>query len=384
VVQLIYTTSAFTPEGTAAPDVPLLLDEEMRLIEPACLWFFNIALVRGRTRSPNTWRSYAEAIYDWFQTCSANSWKWDDITDDQIAAYRNRMLTGPSSYTGKPYSRRTINGRLRRIMLFYKWCFRNGRIKALPFEYEQVSLGGTANTKLLAHLSANLNAVTANVLTVRERAHYPVALEPKQLRKIYEHLSQRDRLIAQWAVTTGLRRFEVLALTQHSIPETKRMSDQGMLIPMSIKTTKGGKPRNVYPSIRLVDRTNDYIYEERAAIIRRLRKKPGYVPPAALWLSKDGTPLSKGSLYKNYRNACKKAGADATFHDLRHTFSIKILAALQRQAKQRPDFDLNPLKVLQILLGHAHYSTTEIYLESLHLDMESIEDVVQALYESLI
>ena len=34
-----------------APDVPMLLDGGMRLIEPACLWLMHIALVRGRTRS---------------------------------------------------------------------------------------------------------------------------------------------------------------------------------------------------------------------------------------------------------------------------------------------------------------------------------------------
>jgi integrase len=115
-----------------------------------------------------------------------------------------------------------------------------------------------------------------------------------------------------------------------------------------------------------------------------MRAKSGYVTPTALWLSKDGTALSKGALHKNYSKACKEAGVEATFHDLRHTFAINMLALLQRQLKQSVDLDLNPLKALQKLLGHANISTTEIYLEALHLDLESIENIVQELFESLI
>ena len=42
----------------------MLVDREMRLIEPACAWLLHVALVRGRTRSRETWRTYGEALYD--------------------------------------------------------------------------------------------------------------------------------------------------------------------------------------------------------------------------------------------------------------------------------------------------------------------------------
>jgi len=42
----------------------------MRLVEPACAWLMHVALVRGRTRSPQTWRAYGEALYDWWQGVS--------------------------------------------------------------------------------------------------------------------------------------------------------------------------------------------------------------------------------------------------------------------------------------------------------------------------
>jgi integrase len=382
--QLIYTDTTFRPEGNPSPGVPLLLDEEMCLIEPVCLWFFHIALVRGRTRSPNTWRSYAEAIYDWFQTCFFNNWQWDSVTEYHLSAYRNSMLFALSSYTGKPYAVRTVNGRLRRIAMFYKWALVRSYISTLPFEYEPVNIRGMADKKLLSHLNVSPNEIKTNNLTVRERAHYPKAIQPDQLKSIFQYLCPRDQLIVKWAVTTGLRLFEVLGLNQYQIPESKKRKDDSKLIPITVTTTKGGAPRQIYVSLKLLDRTNDYIYEERAAIIRRMRGKGGYVSSAALWLSKNGTALSKGALHKNYSKACKKAGVQATFHDLRHTFAINMLRLLKRHLELNVDTDLNPLKALQKLLGHANISTTEIYLEALHLDMESIEDIVQDVFESLV
>jgi integrase/recombinase XerD len=79
VAELVFSTSSFCPFGLANPRVPILLDAQMRLIEPPCAWFLHLALVQGRTRSPATWRTYAEALYDWWQTCEANGWSWDRV-----------------------------------------------------------------------------------------------------------------------------------------------------------------------------------------------------------------------------------------------------------------------------------------------------------------
>jgi len=380
---LFYTTQDFDPEGNPSPGVPLLLDDDMRLIEPACLWFFRLALINGRTRSPSTWRSYAEALYDWFQTCAANGWQWDQVTEQHLAAYRNRMLAGPSSCTGQPFSLRTVNGRLRRVIMFYRWALRQKFISELPCEYEDVRVSGRSQRDRLAHVEVNPGVAKANVLTVREQVRFPHALTPDELHRIQRHLCRRDRLIVQWAVTTGVRRKEVLGLTHHLIPATQHLSDGRGLIPIQITVTKGDQPRYIHPPVRLLDRTNDYLSEERAALIKRHRSTTGYVTPTALWLSEQGTPLSKEALHKNFRIACRKAGATATFHDLRHTFAITMLANLQRQVARNPSLNLNPLKTLQVLLGHAHLSTTEIYLQALEPNMEMIEESIEALYENM-
>ena len=76
MVDLLFTTDAFAPHGLPRLGVPMLLDREMRLIEPACAWLLHVALVRGRTRSQQTWRTYGEVLYDWWQTLEANGWAW--------------------------------------------------------------------------------------------------------------------------------------------------------------------------------------------------------------------------------------------------------------------------------------------------------------------
>ena len=68
MAQLLFSTPTFRPDGSSVENVPMLLDARMRLVEPACAWLMHVALVRGRTRSPQTWRTYAEALYDWWQT----------------------------------------------------------------------------------------------------------------------------------------------------------------------------------------------------------------------------------------------------------------------------------------------------------------------------
>jgi hypothetical protein len=100
-VQLAYTTEAFTHHGVSMACVPVVLTDSMVIAEGPQRWLFHIALDRGRTRSRATWRSYAEALHDWLQTCQVNGWEWDEVEDGHLRAYRNQMLYHPSSVTGR-------------------------------------------------------------------------------------------------------------------------------------------------------------------------------------------------------------------------------------------------------------------------------------------
>jgi hypothetical protein len=166
-MKLAYTNTAFAQHGVPMAGVPVILTDEMVIPGGPQAWLFYIALDRGRTRSPATWRSYAEALFDWLQTCQTNGWKWNGVEEGHLRAYRNQMLYHPSSVTGRAYSTRTVNGRLRRLAMFYNWAFRRGLVGRVPFEYDTVRAPISADAQMLAHLRAG-DTLPALDLTVRE------------------------------------------------------------------------------------------------------------------------------------------------------------------------------------------------------------------------
>ena len=380
MAELVFSTSSFCPFGLANPGVPILLDAQMRLIEPACAWFLHLALVQGRTRVPATWRTYAEALYDWWQTCEANGWGWDSVGYEEVAAYRNRMLSGTSDLTGRPYARSTINARLRIIALFYGWCAQRGLIATVPFTSGEVAVGRARAPSMLRHLDASGGRQKVNELTVRHTRPLPRALPIGEVRRVMAQMGARDRLIVEWALMTGARRMEIAGLKLAQLPATDCVrSEDEPVIPIRLESTKGAKPRQIYPPLALIDRTRAYVHEERAIALRSSRTNSD--AESALFLTEDGRPLGACRIGMIFSEACKRAGVAGTFHALRHTFAGAMLAFLQRQTQRVPE--LNPLLTLQTILGHSDPSTTMIYLRMLATDLTAIENALGDLYGAL-
>ena len=80
----------------------------MRIIEPVFRYLLYIATIPGRTRSPQTVRTYAEHLLDWFDTLEQSDIAWNEIETETLASYRNRHLTQVSQRTKRPYSLSTI------------------------------------------------------------------------------------------------------------------------------------------------------------------------------------------------------------------------------------------------------------------------------------
>jgi site-specific recombinase XerD len=377
-MKLLSTSEAFTHHGVRMPGVPVLIDDEMHIAEGPQRWLFYIALDRGRTRSPATWRSYAEALYDWLQTCQANGWQWDNIEEGHLRAYRNQMLYHPSSVTGRAYSTRTVNGRLRRLAMFYNWAFHRGLVGRVPFEYDTVRARVSADAQLLAHLRTG-DTLPALDLTVREYQTIPTALSVEDLRRVRGHLGFRDALMTDWAVSTGARRAEVLSLTASDIPDSHALGSTPF-VPVPI-TGKGGRRRALQVPLPMIDRTNRYIAEDRLPLLRRRGVDPNAVP--ALWIGTEGKPVTAKTLTKRFASACDKAGVRATFHSLRHTYAIFMLATLTRRLRHEGDGHVNAVKTLQLLLGHASLHTTSTYLNAVRLDPQLLSGSINDLYQAL-
>lgn len=362
---------------------PIIVSEDMAIIEPAFTWLLMLATVPGRSHSPETVRTYGEHLHDWFDTLEQSSLEWQAVTEIEIASWRNRMLGGPSPHTRRPYARSTINDRVRTVCRFYSWAHHTGWIDALPFHFADVRIG-LGRQSFLGHVNPRPGIVAANVLTVAQYERLPRALRVDQLRRLFAHLDAPYRLMGEWALATGMRRKELCGLEAYQIPETAHLeADEHPLMGIGLSITKGDQPRTVYAPIGLVDRTHRYIDEVRTPSIRRLRARNSrYCAPASLFLNREGRPVTRARLTAAMADAFTASGVEGTGHWLRHTFAMTMLARLQGQAQDTPH--INPLKIVQMLLGHRSIQSTAIYLRCIDMYASDLEESVAYLYGAAI
>jgi site-specific recombinase XerD len=120
--------------------------------------------------------------------------------------------------------------------------------------------------------------------------------------------------------------------------------------------------------------------------------------PLWLWLGSDGRPLACSTWQSAFHRAnerCARFDLDLTLspHTLRHCFAVHMLGLLLRQTVRALGMQAdrrfthaqvkrlligNPMRKLQLLLGHAHEETVYIYLDVLD---EAQEIVASALDE---
>jgi site-specific recombinase XerD len=355
----------------------------MAIIEPAFAYLVERAVTLGRSRAAETVRTYGEHLYDWFDALEQSKIAWRDVDETTIASYRNRMLENTSPHTKRPYARSTINDRVRTVCRFYEWAHRHGKIGELPFERINLRTGRSRGG-FLAHLNRAHADRTANALTLAEHQRLPRPLRVDELRQLFSHLTPPYDLMAGWALGAGLRRKEICALELAQIPDTRQFDlDADPLVGLALKITKGDRPRTVYPPLKLIDRTQWYIGEDRARLVRKIsRQNPGYRPSRNLFLNRDGRAITHARLSAAFSVAFAAAGLKGTLHWLRHTFATAMLVRLQREAIR--DGTINPLKIVQVLLGHASIETTAIYLRCVELHGDELADSLSYLYGELI
>lgn len=374
---------ALPGHGDIPTGLPVLVDARMRIIEPAFAYLLELATIPGRSHATETIRTYGEHLHDWFDSLEQSGIAWDRVGEREIAAWRNRMLEGPSPHTKRPYARSTVNDRLRTVCRFYGWAQQRGWIADLPFHFIDVRVQHRRSA-MLGHLDVRPGTVAANVLTVAEHERLPRALRADQLRRLFAHLAPPYDLMASWALVTGMRRLELCALELFQVPETAHLdAAEHPLIGVGLTLTKGGKARTVYPPLRLLDATHRYIDEVRTPLIRRLRRTDRtYAAPSALFLNQRGRAVSRARFTAAMSTAFRAAGVVGSGHWLRHSFAMTMLARLQIQARTTPE--INALKVVQVLLGHSSIASTAIYLRCVEMFAADLEESVAYLHGALI
>ena len=174
----------------------------------------------------------------------------------------------------------------------------------------------------------------------------------EEISRLFTVAPTHYRLLFQWCVTTGSRRFEACSLRIKDLPTSNQIAMQGGgLVPIEL-LRKGSRLLTIQAPAKLVEATQWYILTERPQPADEHARD-------VVFLTRRGNPVSRNALTRAFRRCADEIESEATLHHLRHTFTVQIHNALENyQGKGGP---MNSIKTLQVLLGHANIATTEIY-----------------------
>jgi integrase/recombinase XerD len=183
--------------------------------------------------------------------------------------------------------------------------------------------------------------VAENLSLPRRWKRLPKALSNEEISKLLAPESPAtseslcDQAILELAYASGLRLSELKNLRLEQLHLDARFINV---------IGKGNKERVVPVGRKAVESLNRFIEAGRPKLVTPKS-------PAAVFLTKRGTPFAAVTLWLRIKNRVRRAGVsrNITPHMLRHSFATHLL-------EHGAD-----LRVIQELLGHANISTTEIY-----------------------
>jgi integrase/recombinase XerD len=190
------------------------------------------------------------------------------------------------------------------------------------------------------------------LLSPRPEQSLPETLHAVDVRKLLESidstqpLGRRDLAILELFYSSGLRLSEICSARLEFLDSVEHF----------IRVTgKGAKTRLVPVGQRAEDALEDYLRNERPALVK---KRTG----SEIFLSVRGTRLSPDRVRQVVKERAAMAGIDQNVypHLLRHSFATHLLEGGA------------DLRVIQELLGHADISTTQIYT---HVDGSRLKAV---------
>jgi len=349
---------------------PLLFTAHLRLIEPAVAFLHEHFVQRAHTA--DTLRTYAEILYDWFETLEQNAIGWSDADAVDLVAYRNRMMSQLSPHTGRPYCISTINHRVRGVMRFYEWAVRTRWLDASPLVGKPHNFAAARQRRPVRADAAQ--AYERSLFVLRQFEPLPRPLVSEQARELLATLPPPYDLMARWQLYTGLRVSELLRLVVNDISGRHTSSAPHHTIEV---TRKGRKPGYVIASTSLLDETAGYLLGHRHAWLQRARRKGRGAERAALFINARGAPAGKNAYQRAISRAGQTCGFKATTHLLRATFACMLLARLERLASEGAA--INPLLVVKILMGHERIETTDRYLRAIAVDACVLKEVLDTL-----
>jgi integrase/recombinase XerD len=219
----------------------------------------------------------------------------------------------------------SVNRALAALRSFFKYLLREKKVEATPAARIELA-------RVWMRLPDVLNREEMSRLLMQPDSNTPAAI--------------RDAAMLELMYATGLRVSELIALTVNSINW-----QVGYLVTMG----KGGKERIVPLGRMAYERVEFYI--ERARV-RFLKGRGSDI----LFLNRSGEGLTRQGFWKIVKKYAAKANLAGKVHPhtFRHSFATHLLEGGA------------DLRSVQIMLGHADISTTQIYT---HVTRERLKEI---------
>jgi integrase len=348
----------------------------MELFEAALAYLHEHGVQRAH--SGETLRTYAEILLDWFDTLEQSEIDWQEADAADLIAYRNHMLTHASQHTGRPYSRRTVNHRVRGVLRFYSWAVRVGWLRTSPLAGRDRDFTFSGPYRFVRQRPDT--AMDQGFFLLRQFDTLPQPLSSSEAHELLAQLAPPYDLMARWQLYTGARVGELLRISRGDLPEPELAASAA---PVSIQHVvrlirKGGKQGYILASERLLEETNHYCEVLRMAWLQR-QSAINVGPESALFIGPRGSAVRKNSYQQAVRLAGEACGIRATSHQLRATFACMMLARLEKLAKGGAA--INPLLIVKVLMGHERLATTDRYLRAIAVDTHILGEVLDSLIE---
>jgi site-specific recombinase XerD len=292
-----------------------------------------LEIEKGRAiRTVENYQHYLECFFEFGKIKSPS-----DIDDASVREFRlwlNRQSTGNNRQTGDTVSKKTQNYYMIALRVFLKYLTKRG-IKSMP--RDQIELAKTPERTLdlisPEELSRLLNSPSGNSL--------------KDL---------RDKAILELLFSTGLRVSELCSLTNDFDFKRDEISIRG----------KGGKVRVVFISEEAKTAVKKYLDARKDmndALFVQIDSEQ-FSPKSNLGEKRpaSGNALTRRSIERIVKQHAIKAGITkkVTPHVIRHSFATDLL-------NNGAD-----IRSVQVMLGHASISTTQIYT---HVTDKHLRDI---------
>ncbi|TAL77206.1 MAG: site-specific tyrosine recombinase XerD [Burkholderiaceae bacterium] len=245
------------------------------------------------------------AFEQWFRTTASKA-----LDDAQAADVQDWLA---AQYANTKAS--TANRRLAALKRYYLWALRQGRVHRDP---------------------------CLTLQSAKQPARFPKTLSENQVEALLQAPSQesvlglRDRAMLETLYATGLRVSELVGLNVLDVN-----LNEGVV---RVNTGKGGKDRLVPLGAEAAYWIDLYLTQSRAALLRARRCD-------ALFVTARAASMTRQSFWYIIKKYAARADIHTPLspHVLRHAFATHLL-------NHGAD-----LRVVQMLLGHADISTTQIY-----------------------